>query len=65
MTMPWGKYRGWAIGNLPDEYLEWLYTKPNANALLRAIVEVEFLARRERQRERILRANRVNPEGNP
>lgn len=26
MTMPFGKYRGWAIADLPGDYLAWLDT---------------------------------------
>lgn len=33
-TMPFGKYKGWKIWNLPDEYLEWLISRDIYEPLL-------------------------------
>ncbi len=44
-TLPFGKYRGWPLQNVPLDYLAWLLTQKLARAL-RASAEAE-IARRE------------------
>lgn len=44
--MPFGKYKGMKIRDLPDGYLQWLGTLPNLDACLRAAIGHE----RERRR---------------
>lgn len=38
MRMPFGKYRGWEIADLPDEYLQWLVTIELREPLFMAVV---------------------------
>ncbi|MBI3989757.1 MAG: DUF3820 family protein [candidate division NC10 bacterium] len=46
--MPFGKYRGRAVGDLPDAYLQWLTTIPLREPL-RSAVQSEVDARQRRQ----------------
>jgi hypothetical protein len=46
MIIPFGKYRGLDLQDLPDEYLEWLFTI-ELREPLRSAVEDEIAARRK------------------
>jgi hypothetical protein len=51
MTMPFGKYTGWRIEELPDDYLDWLYTQADIRSKwLRSPIKQEYLARRSGER---------------
>jgi Putative quorum-sensing-regulated virulence factor len=52
VTMPFGKFRGIELVDLPDDYLHWLYSLPDLRDPLRLAVEVEW-------------AMRFEPEWNP
>jgi hypothetical protein len=57
MIMPFGKYSGWGIEELPDDYLHWLYTQADIRTKwLRSAIEEEHLARRSGKR-----GNGTNP----
>ena len=45
MKMPFGRYRGVEIGDLPSDYLEWLHTLGTLHRPLHAAVEREWKAR--------------------
>jgi curved DNA-binding protein CbpA len=45
-TMPFGKHKGWAIGDLPDDYLSWLANEADiASVRLRDDIEEEAAGR--------------------
>jgi len=43
--LPFGKYRGWSVQNIPDDYLAWLQTQ-NLSRAVHATVEAEVARRR-------------------
>jgi hypothetical protein len=45
MRMPFGRFKGVLIGDLPDDYLEWLRGLDNLREPLRDAVEAEWAAR--------------------
>ena len=47
MKMPFGKYRGQQVENLPDSYLEWLHELDDLRGRLRRAVDSEWHFRRE------------------
>lgn len=49
LFMPFGRYRGTALTNVPVDYLQWLTTLQNLRQPLRNAVEAELLARAARQ----------------
>src|SRR5687768_17402034 len=38
-TMPFGKYKGWPLDQVPDDYLEWLQTIDLRPRLLQAVMQ--------------------------
>jgi Putative quorum-sensing-regulated virulence factor len=46
MTMPFGRYRGWRVDDLPDDYLNWLLTIDLRSSLH---VREEYDSRRRRR----------------
>lgn len=53
-TMPFGKYRGHPIADVPSQYLEWLGEQQWPDALMRQMVREELQLRREVHRLRRL-----------
>lgn len=49
MKMPFGKYRGVLLADLPDDYLAWLFTKLELREPLRTQVGAEYHARFSRR----------------
>lgn len=49
MTMPFGKYKGVPLSDIPDEYLDWLRTRDDLRDPLLSALNEE-LARRQRSR---------------
>lgn len=49
MRMPFGKYQGVLIADLPDDYLSWLFTKLELREPLRTKVGTEYHARFSRR----------------
>ena len=47
MTMPFGKFRGFDVEDLPDDYLSWLYSLPGLRNPLRRAVETQWRMRFE------------------
>ncbi len=47
--MPFGRYRGWELEELPDSYLEWLMFEIVLREPLRSAVRREFAARSRRR----------------
>lgn len=45
MLMPFGKYKGYALADLPDDYLEWLRFEIDLREPLRSGIEREYLER--------------------
>lgn len=45
MTMPFGKYEGWELAELPDDYLSWLYTLDDLRYPLKGAVAAEVRRR--------------------
>ncbi len=45
--MPFGKYRGWRISELPDRYLFWVAKNLDLDGLLREAIEAEIERRRQ------------------
>jgi Putative quorum-sensing-regulated virulence factor len=45
--MPFGKYRGYALEHLPDDYLFWLYGLPDLREPLHTYVNLEYRRRCE------------------
>jgi Putative quorum-sensing-regulated virulence factor len=43
--MPFGRYRGWPLDELPDDYLGWLFGLDDLREPLRSAVEGEWQAR--------------------
>lgn len=43
--MPFGKWKGYAIDELPDEYFEWLWGQPWLFPALRHALETELFRR--------------------
>lgn len=37
--MPWGKYKGVKMANVPAEYLRWLYDNNKCNGAVKAYIE--------------------------
>jgi hypothetical protein len=48
MLMPFGKYKGEPIEDIPDNYLQWLITEVSLREPLRSAVCLEIAARRDR-----------------
>jgi hypothetical protein len=46
-TMPFGKFRGWPLPDLPDDYLRWLRTLPTLREPLRSAIAEEWARRGE------------------
>ena len=44
--MPFGKYRGWRISELPDRYLFWVAKNLDLDDLLREAIDAELARRR-------------------
>lgn len=44
-TMPFGKYKGWKLWNLPDSYLEWLIDQDFCREPLRSNIREEWDSR--------------------
>lgn len=42
--MPFGKYKGEMLANVPDSYLLWLYNENRAHGLLKAYIEDNMAA---------------------
>ena len=42
MIMPFGKFRGWGLEDLPRDYLLWLKSRPNLREPLRGCVTFEW-----------------------
>lgn len=42
--MPWGKFKGEMLGNVPDSYLLWLYTEGKAHGLLKTYISDNLAA---------------------
>jgi hypothetical protein len=42
MTMRFGKYRGWRIAELPDDYVDWLFELRDLHEPLRSAVDREW-----------------------
>lgn len=42
--MPWGKYQGQALANIPDSYFLWLYEANKAHGQLRVYIEDNLAA---------------------
>jgi hypothetical protein len=45
MTMPFGKFKGWALAELPDDYLRWLVSLDDLREPLRSAVVSEWTGR--------------------
>lgn len=45
VTMPFGKYKGKKIDEIPDSYLIWLYDNVNMNYMLREAVVSSMIER--------------------
>jgi hypothetical protein len=43
--MPFGRYRGWPLDELPDDYLSWVFSLDDLREPLRSAVEREWRAR--------------------
>jgi Putative quorum-sensing-regulated virulence factor len=52
MDMPFGRYKGRDLRELPDAYLRWLMELPDLYGSLRDAVEDEWRRRKEPKRER-------------
>lgn len=52
MKMPFGKHRGAAIHDLPDDYLEWLHGLDNVRGRLRKAVDAEWRCRQWEEESR-------------
>ena len=50
--VPFGKYRGRLLSELPNDYLEWLYSRQNIREPLRSQVDAEYERRRINEEER-------------
>ncbi|MEO6522194.1 MAG: DUF3820 family protein [Mucilaginibacter sp.] len=37
--MPWGKHKGVALANVPDDYLKWLHVEGKAHGDLKRYIE--------------------------
>ncbi|WPU91842.1 DUF3820 family protein [Mucilaginibacter sabulilitoris] len=42
--MPWGKHKGVALANVPDDYLKWLYAEGKAHGDLKRYIEGNLAA---------------------
>lgn len=42
--MPWGRYKGEMLANVPDKYLLWLYENNKAHGLLKAYIHDNLAA---------------------
>lgn len=45
VTMPFGRYRGWPLDELPDDYLGWLFSLDDLREPLRSAVDHEWHSR--------------------
>jgi hypothetical protein len=57
--MPFGRYRGWGVAELPDDYLSWLLTLPDLREPLAAAI------RREAERRGVTEFHAPDPEPVP
>jgi hypothetical protein len=62
-TMPFGKYRGWPLNELPDDYINWLAALGDLRQPLRGAVENEWWRRAcaSAPRAEIVPALRIEP----
>jgi hypothetical protein len=42
VLMPFGRYRGWLLSELPEDYLAWLRARPNLREPLRSCCDLEW-----------------------
>jgi hypothetical protein len=52
MKMPFGKYRGFPVQDLPDDYLDWLHSLDDLHGRLRKAVESEWQYRQWEEESR-------------
>ena len=52
MKMPFGKYRGFPVQDLPDDYLDWLHSLDDLHGRLRKAVDSEWQYRQWEEESR-------------
>lgn len=60
MKMPFGRFKGWEVGRVPEQYLRWLWNRIDLFGPLYVEVQHTLVCHVRRRRRELERLNRIN-----